>query len=79
MNCFLLRELPLDRVVRVWDTYFSELDTFATFHIYVCAAFLQSFSERLKQLDQTQLMMFLNAPPTDNITEKEIEMWLSQA
>ena len=40
MNNLLLRELPLNATIRLWDTYLSEPDGFNKFHLYVCAAFL---------------------------------------
>uniref|UniRef100_A0A4W2FBG9 TBC1 domain family member 22A n=1 Tax=Bos indicus x Bos taurus TaxID=30522 RepID=A0A4W2FBG9_BOBOX len=40
MNNLLTRELPLRCTVRLWDTYQSEPEGFANFHLYVCAAFL---------------------------------------
>ncbi|XP_032348395.1 TBC1 domain family member 22A isoform X3 [Camelus ferus] len=40
MNNLLMRELPLRCTVRLWDTYQSEPEGFAHFHLYVCAAFL---------------------------------------
>jgi hypothetical protein len=45
MNCLLMREIPLQCTVRLWDTYHSEADGFASFHLYVCAVFLQTFSK----------------------------------
>uniref|UniRef100_A0A915DYZ1 Rab-GAP TBC domain-containing protein n=1 Tax=Ditylenchus dipsaci TaxID=166011 RepID=A0A915DYZ1_9BILA len=40
MNNLLMRELPLQATIRLWDTYLSEKDGFSEFHTYVCAAFL---------------------------------------
>ena len=52
MNCFLIRELPLGCIIRMWDTYFSEDNNgFEDFHVYVCATLLQHFSETLKGMD----------------------------
>lgn len=36
--------------MRLWDTYFSEENDegFKSFHVYVCAAFLENFSYQLK-------------------------------
>lgn len=38
--------------VRLWDTYFSEENDegFKSFHVYVCAAFLENFADQLKVL-----------------------------
>jgi hypothetical protein len=79
MNCLLMRELPLELVIRVWDTYMSELETFGIFHVYACAAFLARFSEELRQLEFQDIMLFLKNPPTSSWTTKDIELLLSQA
>ena len=49
MNNLLMRELPLHCTIRLWDTYLSEVDGFASFHLYVCAAFLTYWSRPLMQ------------------------------
>ena len=44
MNCLLMRELELNCIVRLWDTYLSESSRgFDDFHVYVCASFLTKF------------------------------------
>lgn len=79
MNCLLMRELPFPVIVRVWDTYLAEADGFAVFHVYVCAALLVSFSEELLEMEFQDLVMFLQNLPTQNWTEKNIDIILSQA
>jgi hypothetical protein len=79
MNCLLLRELPMDLVIRVWDTYFVELSNLSVFHVYSSLAFLAKFSAFLRQQEFQDIMMFLKEPPTSNWAEKDIEMMLSQA
>ena len=49
MNNLLLRELPLNATIRLWDTYLSEPDGFNKFHLYVCAAFLCRWKQDLEQ------------------------------
>lgn len=49
------------------------------FNLYVCAAYLVSFSKQLKQMDFQQLMIFLQNPPTDKWSEDDLESILSQA
>jgi TBC1 domain family member 2 len=50
-NCMLMRELELPLVVRVWDTYFAEDgDGFSALHVYVCAALLIKFADKLKKM-----------------------------
>jgi len=79
MNCLLMRELPLSLVIRIWDTYLSEVQSLSSFHIYVCAAFLAKFSDELRTLEFQDIMLFLKSPPTENWTNSEIEVILSQA
>ena len=31
VNCLLLRELPFELVIRLWDTYLAEGDTFSDY------------------------------------------------
>ncbi|ONH70198.1 GTPase-activating protein gyp1 [Cyberlindnera fabianii] len=79
MNCLLMREISIQSTIRMWDTYLSETNGFSEFHVYVCAAFLVKWSEKLKQMDFQEIMMFLQDPPTKQWTEKDIELLLSEA
>eukprot|EP00741_Cyanophora_paradoxa_P021397 tig00021350_g20656.t1 len=79
MNCLFLRELSLPLIVRLWDTYLAEGDAFAVFHVYVCAAFLQTFSSQLLQMEFQELVMFLQHAPTESWTDDNVRMILSQA
>ena len=80
MNCLLMREIPINHTIRMWDTYMAEnSDGFATFHLYVCAAFLISFSKELQVLEFHELLVFLQDPPSKRWGSKEIEVLLSQA
>lgn len=65
MNCLLVRELPLDATVRLWDTYLCEGDGYADLHVFVCLALLTNWSERLRTMDFAQLLQFLQSPPTE--------------
>lgn len=82
-NCLLMRELRLHHIVRMWDSYLcddsAECGGFASFHAYVCAAFLCSWSRQLRQLDFQEIMLFLQRLPTDDWTEDNIDVLLSQA
>ncbi|KAE9091696.1 TBC1 domain family member [Phytophthora fragariae] len=79
MNCLLMRELPLDGIVRIWDTYLCEDSGFESFHVYVCAAILMTFGETLKTLEFQDLVLFLQSLPTKDWDENEIEPLLSRA
>ncbi|MCJ1452816.1 GTPase-activating protein [Mycoblastus sanguinarius] len=79
MNCLLMREVSVKNTIRMWDTYMAEEQGFSDFHLYVCAAFLVKWSEQLVKMDFQEIMMFLQALPTRNWTEKDIELLLSEA
>jgi len=79
MNCVLVREFPLALVARMWDTYLAEGESFSVFHLYVCAAFLKRWSAELRLLDFQEIFMFLQRPPTNDWTCKDIELMLSEA
>ncbi|KAF2202221.1 RabGAP/TBC [Delitschia confertaspora ATCC 74209] len=79
MNCLLMREISVKNTIRMWDTYLAEDDGFSSFHLYVCAAFLVKWSDQLQKMDFQEIMMFLQALPTREWTEKDIELLLSEA
>lgn len=79
MNCLLMREISMRSTIRMWDTYLSEINGFSEFHVYVCAAFLVKWSDKLKTMEFQEIMMFLQNPPTKEWTEKDIELLLSEA
>lgn len=80
MNCLLMREVSITSTIRMWDTYMAEgADGFSEFHVYVCAAFLIRWSDDLINMEFQEIMMFLQALPTKDWGEKEIEMLLSEA
>nr|POE47983.1 gtpase-activating protein gyp1 [Quercus suber] len=79
MNCLLMREVSVSNTIRMWDTYLAEDQGFSAFHLYVCAAFLVKWSEKLQRMDFQEMMVFLQALPTKEWTEKDIELLLSEA
>ncbi|KAK8139107.1 GTPase-activating protein GYP1 [Apiospora sp. TS-2023a] len=79
MNCLLMREVSVRNTIRMWDTYLAEEQGFSEFHLYVCAAFLVKWSSKLLKMDFQEIMMFLQALPTKDWTEKDIELLLSEA
>ncbi|KAK4152921.1 GTPase-activating protein gyp1 [Chaetomidium leptoderma] len=79
MNCLLMREISVKNTVRMWDTYMAEEQGFSEFHLYVCAAFLVKWSDKLVKMDFQEIMMFLQSLPTRGWTEKDIELLLSEA
>ncbi|KAJ5172341.1 hypothetical protein N7492_004934 [Penicillium capsulatum] len=79
MNCLLMREMSVKNTIRMWDTYMAEEQGFSRFHLYVCAAFLVKWTDQLVKMDFQEIMMFLQALPTRDWTEKDIELLLSEA
>ncbi|KAI0315468.1 RabGAP/TBC [Amylostereum chailletii] len=80
MNCLLMREISVRNTIRMWDTYLAEgTDAFSQFHLYVCSAFLVRWSEKLRTMDFQGIIMFLQSLPTQEWTDHEIELLLSQA
>jgi hypothetical protein len=79
MNCLLMREISVQNTIRMWDTYLAEEQGFSEFHLYVCAAFLVKWSDKLRKMDFQEIMMFLQSLPTKEWTEKDIELLLSEA
>uniref|UniRef100_A0A1D2A7A5 Rab-GAP TBC domain-containing protein n=1 Tax=Auxenochlorella protothecoides TaxID=3075 RepID=A0A1D2A7A5_AUXPR len=79
VNCLLLRELPFQLGVRLWDTYLAEGSSLREFLVYALASFLLSWSSQLQQLEFQDLIMFLQRPPTAAWTEQDVEVVLSRA
>ncbi|KAG8234335.1 hypothetical protein J437_LFUL014901 [Ladona fulva] len=80
MNNLLTRELPLHCTIRLWDTYLAESDGFASFQLYVCAAFLLHWrKELLLEKDFQGLMLMLQNLPTSNWTDSEIGVLVAEA
>ena len=94
MNCMLVRELSMQSIIRVWDSYLSEddvrtsgsefLSRFDSFHVYFCASLLTMLrSEILQECSSfDELMMFLQQQVPQCTREWDtvtIESLLSQA
>jgi len=79
LNCLLMRELPMPIVIRLWDTYLSEGETFPTLHVYVCATLLCSWSPKLQNMEFGECVTFLQNPPTGDMTSSQAEELLSQS
>eukprot|EP00053_Salpingoeca_punica_P006000 m.57834 g.57834 ORF g.57834 m.57834 type:complete len:276 (+) comp13490_c0_seq1:2-829(+) len=59
------KELPIECVLRLWDTYFAMDDGF-DLHLYVCLAVLDKCKEDLEELEHHDLVQFLkNLPRLD--------------
>lgn len=80
LNNLLTRELPLRCTIRLWDTYLAENDCFATFQLYVCAAFLLYWKDNLmRERDFQGLLMLLQNLPTQSWTSSQISLLVAEA
>ncbi|XP_057598516.1 TBC1 domain family member 22A isoform X4 [Hippopotamus amphibius kiboko] len=80
MNNLLMREVPLRCTIRLWDTYQSEPEGFAHFHLYVCAAFLVRWrKEILEERDFQELLLFLQNLPTAHWGDEDVSLLLAEA
>uniref|UniRef100_A0A1B6D9K2 Rab-GAP TBC domain-containing protein n=1 Tax=Clastoptera arizonana TaxID=38151 RepID=A0A1B6D9K2_9HEMI len=80
MNNLLTREVPLRCSIRLWDTYLAESDNFASFQLYVCAAFLLHWREELLlEKDFQGLMLMLQNLPTQNWNDTDINILVAEA
>ena len=62
LSFLLARELPLESILRLYDTYWSNLDGL-DLHLFVCIAILINCSESLIELDISELKSFLQRLP----------------
>ncbi|KAI7904977.1 rab-GTPase-TBC domain-containing protein [Cokeromyces recurvatus] len=62
----LAKEMKLENLVRLWDTYFAIPDPFA-FHPYICLSILLSAKEALEDLEQSEIRTMLLRLPTLNM------------
>lgn len=80
LNNLLTRELPLRCSIRLWDTYLAENDSFATFQLYVCAAFLLYWKDDLmRQRDFQGLLLLLQNLPTQSWSSSQINLLVAEA
>jgi hypothetical protein len=80
MLCLLQRELCFDNVCQLWDCYFAEgTHSFGDFHVYVCAAFLHGWSSKLRNMEFSDLIMFLQHLPTTEWTSSHIHCLIESA
>jgi len=78
INCIFTRELRLAEVLRIWDSFISE-GNFSSLQLYVCAALIFKFSEKIRNLSHTDLIVFLQMLPTNNFVKDDVDRLLSQA
>ena len=79
MNCLLIREFNMNTIIRLWHTYLCETNGFDIFHVYVCAVFIKLSHDDLIEKDFQSMLIYLQNPPTEHWTDREVEELLSQA
>ncbi|AFZ81194.1 hypothetical protein BEWA_006030 [Theileria equi strain WA] len=80
MNCMLIRELPMDCSIRLWDTYIAEINNgIVPFHEYVSVAFLSVWSDKLKLMDYQHTLLFVQQLPTQDWVSDDIDCIISKA
>ncbi|CAJ1031727.1 putative Rab-GTPase-TBC domain containing protein [Leishmania utingensis] len=82
MNCLLMRELTETQSLRLLDAYLSdEARRWSVTHVYVCAALLLRWGPQLMAFseDYISALRFLQAPPTEQLSLRDIQDVLSEA
>ena len=79
VNCLLLRELPFQLGIRLWDTYLAEGPALKEFLVYVLSSFLLAWAPQVRDKEFQDLIMFLQRVPTAEWTESDVELVLSRA
>ena len=79
-NCYLIREFNIVSVLRIWDTYLSEINSWNNFHVFVCQCLLFIYKKKILELcDFQDIVMFLQNLPTKKWTNSQIEELMAEA
>lgn len=62
LQSLLSKELPLENVLRLWDTYFASMEE-DDLHIYVCLSILHSCKETLLEFEYSEIKAYLGNLP----------------
>ena len=65
LNCMFIREFPLRLLFRLWDGFLSINDGFRVFSMYVAAALILKWKEKIKKDSFNEILLFLQNLPTD--------------
>ena len=81
LHGLLSSELPLAKLILLWDAYIGMGDFLET-HMYVCLAILKNMRQSLMELDQAELLQSIRQLPpldTENILKnaKNLQLDLS--
>jgi len=79
-SCFLVRELPLPCLVRVWDAYMSvEKEFVLDYHGCLCAVLLCNFSSTLQKMNFDEILFFLKDIPTKEWKLSQMDSLLAKS
>jgi len=67
----LSRELSLENLMRLWDTYFAVPD-WIEFHPFFCLAVLKHLKEHLEELEQSEIRTYLMRLPSLEMDQVQI-------
>eukprot|EP01063_Lacrimia_lanifica_P000567 TRINITY_DN10302_c0_g1_i1.p1 TRINITY_DN10302_c0_g1~~TRINITY_DN10302_c0_g1_i1.p1 ORF type:complete len:354 (+),score=141.65 TRINITY_DN10302_c0_g1_i1:112-1062(+) len=76
VSTFLASSLRQPDLLRLWDHYLANPKSAVALHVYVCLALLQVHSERLMELEKTEILEFLHRLPSSPM-EKVIALAFS--
>jgi hypothetical protein len=74
-----VREFPVPLLFRIWDLYFSYPLRITATHVYMCAAVLNSLSEKLTGRSRMDFVIEIHKLDPDSWTQEELEVILAQA
>jgi len=78
-NCLVVRELPFQLVLRLWDTFMAEGAAVRSFLLYVCLSLLLRWRGELRGMELQDAILFLQKLPTQVWDEGDLEVLLSTA
>jgi hypothetical protein len=79
MNCLFVRELSVPLIFRLWDSYLSTHLKISSTHVYVCAAFMNSLSEKLTGLSHGDFITELQSFSPDAWSMQDLDEIIAQA
>jgi hypothetical protein len=79
INCLLVRELPMNCLLRVWDSYLANAMKIPTMHVYICAAVLIEMSSKLVDMSHAEFVLQAQTVHQENWSMNEMELIIAQA
>ncbi|KAH0790399.1 TBC domain containing protein [Histomonas meleagridis] len=79
MNCFLVREFPMELIFRLWDFYLSNHTKISTTHVYICAALMTTLSPKLCGLSHSEFIVQIQSLHKNKWTIQDLDVIIAQA